>query len=144
MKIITGNIEKKYYRNIEQKIFNIKNDYYSHFKLMFNSIECNEHSWLGDQSLYDKLYNTFKDTYPEFCISTIVQSEPIYLLNFQNDTVLEYNGILNFPQLIGLNYPSYNAGIAIVNEIVYMYNIDMKWCVYSNRYLDITLLASVR
>jgi hypothetical protein len=142
MKIILNRTEKEKYRDIEKVLFN-KNaaDPKKVIRKKFTHIQYYEHSLIGQKELFEELKSKFGNSYSEFCIATVIDSEPIYLIDLKKDTLNHYYGVLNSPKIIGLEFPDPDVGLSITNEKLFFYNTQQHWCLYADRYNDLVILG---
>ncbi|HYG16428.1 MAG TPA: hypothetical protein VEC12_11795 [Bacteroidia bacterium] len=141
MKIVTDADAKDQYRNKELVLFNIERfDYAIRKRFTFHEEMAGFHQ-IGTIEFYQKLAMLFEATASEYCISTVVYSEPIFLFNFKNDTHQEYLALMNQPGSVNYHIQGHNVGLATVYEIILLYNADLKWCVFADRYEDKIIMA---
>lgn len=154
MKVLQSLYEKTRFRDIENRLFDTKS--LEHQKIIvknFKHIRQVEigHSEIGQERFYNKIRDIYSSTFNKFCVSSIVgewrfssavSQDPIYLFDLKNDTYDDYEKIMWYPPSDENNNFPYENGLAIVYELVLLYNTELKWCIVSDRYNDVILFAS--
>ena len=138
MKIISTNKEKREYREIENILYSKKEKLSHRFvKKKFNTIEViSDFDMLGEISFYQKVLLSLRGIDENFCISTILDYESIFLFNTRIDSSKEYLGVMNYPKLIGSLLFNDDVGLSQTHEIVLIYSVNQEMCIYANRYYD--------
>lgn len=147
MKILLEEYEKKKYWEIEENTFDF--DTYDPYKLIkapfkrVLKIAEDSISTIGHEEFFNKVANLYSNGFPEACISTIAYIDPIYLIDFKNDTYDDYEKLMWYPPTKEDNreYPVTN-GLAIVYDLVMIYNPDLMWCIISDRANEVVMYAS--
>ena len=154
MKILQSPYEKVRYRDMENILFDTNS--LEHQKIIIKNFKNIrqvefEHSEIGQERFYNKIRDIYSSTFSEFCVSSIVNEysfssvvsqDPIYLFDLKHDTYDDYEKIMWYPpSQDNKNFPFEN-GLAIVYELVLLYNTELKWCIVSDRYNDVILFGS--
>ncbi len=145
MKILQSPYEKTRYRDMENILFDSNS--LDHQKIIiknFKNIRQVEvgHSEVGQERFYNKMRDKYSSSFSEFCVSSVVQDDPIYLFDFKKDTYDAYEKTMWYPpSQDNKNFPFEN-GLAIVYQLVFVYNTQLRWCIVSDQYNDVILFGS--
>jgi hypothetical protein len=145
MKILQSAYEKVRYRDMENILYDLDTleaeriivKKYKYVK----EIEIG-HSEVGQERFYNKIRDKYSSRFSEFCVSSMAQDDPIYLFDFNEDSYDTYEKIMWYPPSHeNKKFPSEN-GLAMVYELILLYNTELKWCIVSDRYNDVIMFGS--
>lgn len=145
MKILLSPHEKARYRDMENILFDVETSeagriIIKNYKYI-KEVET-EHSEIGQKRFFKKMRDKYSSCFSEFCVSSVVQNDPIYLFDFNEDTYDAYEKTMWYPPSNeNKNFPFEN-GLAIVYDLILVYNTLLKWCIVSDRYNNVILFGS--